>query len=572
MSAAKTPIPSDLEIAQAAQLKPIKDIAATLGLTEDDLELYGKYKAKVHLDVIDRLKDRPLGKYIDVTAITPTPLGEGKTVTTIGLSQALGKIGKKVATCIRQPSLGPVFGIKGGAAGGGYSQVVPMEDFNLHLTGDIHAVSLANNLLAAYIDSHLMHGNKLNLDPNSITWRRVVDISDRALRQIVVGLGGKENGVPRETGFDIAVASEVMAILALATDLQDMRVRLGKIVVGMTYEGKPVTAEDLKCAGSMAVLMKDALLPTLMQTLEHTPVFVHAGPFANIAHGNSSIIADQMALRLADYVVTESGFGADCGCEKFMNIKCRYSGLTPDAVVMTCTIRALKMHGGAFAVTPGKSMDPAVVAAPNDEALLRGCANLEKHIENVRQHGVPVVVAVNRFATDSESELALVKAQALKYGAHAAVTMNVHAEGGEGGRELAEAVVAAAAMPSTFSFLYPLEASIKEKIETIATRVYGADGVDYSPEAEKKIKLYTELGYAQLPICMAKTHLSISHDPKLKGRPKNFRVPVRDIRASIGAGFLYPLLGDMRTMPGLPSVPAGNNIDIDANGKIKGLF
>jgi formate--tetrahydrofolate ligase len=400
----------------------------------------------------------------------------------------------------------------------------------------------------------------------------VVDISDRALRQIVVGLGGKENGVPRETGFDIAVASEVMAILALATDLQDLRRRLGAIVVGMTREGKPVTAEDLKCAGAMAVLMKDALLPTLMQTLEHTPVFVHAGPFANIAHGNSSVIADQMALRLAEYVVTESGFGADCGCEKFMNIKCRASGLRPDAVVMTCTIRALKMHGGAFQVTPGKPMDPAVVAAPNDEALLRGCANLEKHIENVRAFGVPVVVAVNRFGTDTEHELALVREQALRCGARAAVTMEVHGKGGEGGRELAEAVVAAANEPGRFEFTYPLEASIKEKIEAIAMKVYGADGVDYQPEAEKKIKLYTELGYSRLPICMAKTHLSISHDPKLKGRPKNFRVPVRDIRASIGAGFLYPLLGDMRTMPGLPSVPAGNNIDLDEQGKIKGLF
>jgi formate--tetrahydrofolate ligase len=565
-------IPSDLEIAQAARLKPIVEIAEELGLCAEDLEPYGRYKAKVHLDVIARLQDRPLGKYIDVTAITPTPLGEGKTVTTIGVSQALAKIGKRVATCIRQPSLGPVFGIKGGAAGGGYAQVVPMEDFNLHLTGDIHAVSLATNLLAAYIDAHLMHGNALDLDPNSITWRRVVDISDRALRQIVVGLGGRENGVPRETGFDIAVASEVMAILALASDLKDMRKRLGAIVVGFTRAGQPVTAEDLKCAGAMAVLMKDAILPTLMQTLEHTPVFVHAGPFANIAHGNSSIIADQMALRLADYVVTESGFGADCGCEKFMNIKCRYSGLRPDAVIMTCTVRALKMHGGAFTVTPGKPMDPAVVSAPNDEALLRGCENLQQHLSAVRLHGVPVVVAVNRFATDSEHELDLIKQQALAFGAEAAVVMEVHARGGEGGRDLAEAVVAAAAKPNQFKFLYPLEASIKEKIETIATKIYGADGVDYSAEAEKKIKLYTDLGYALLPICMAKTHLSLSHDPKLKGRPRNYRIPVRDIRASVGAGFLYPLLGEMRTMPGLPSVPAGNSIDLTPEGKVVGLF
>lgn len=565
-------IPSDLEIAQAARLLPIREIADQLGIPEDLIEDYGKYKAKIHLELLAQTADRPLGKYIDVTAITPTPLGEGKTVTTIGLSQALAKIGKKVVTCIRQPSLGPVFGIKGGAAGGGYAQVVPMEDFNLHLTGDIHAVSLANNLLAAYIDSHLLHGNRLDIDPLSITWRRVVDISDRALRQIVVGLGGAENGLPRETGFDIAVASEVMAILALAKDLQDMRRKLGAIVIGTNRAGQAVTAEALQCAGSMAVLMKDAILPTLMQTLEHTPVFVHAGPFANIAHGNSSIIADQMALRLGEYVVTESGFGADCGCEKFMNIKCRYSGLRPDAVVMVCTIRALKMHGGAFAVRPGKPLDPELVAKPNDEALLKGCENLEQHIAAVRLHGVPVVVAINRFATDQPHELELVRQQALRCGAAAAVPSEVHAAGGEGGRALAEAVVAAARQPGQFRFLYPLEASIKEKIETIATKIYGADGVDYLPEAEKKIALYTQLGYDRLPICMAKTHLSLSHDPKLKGRPRGFRVPVRDVRASVGAGFLYPLLGDMRTMPGLPSQPAGNHIDLTPDGKVKGLF
>jgi len=566
------PIPSDLEIAQSANLQPITTIAAGLGLTEDDLEVYGKYKAKVRLDVIGRNAGKPLGKYIDVTAITPTPLGEGKTVTTIGVSQALAKIGKRVVTTIRQPSLGPVFGIKGGAAGGGYAQVVPMEDFNLHLTGDIHAVSLANNLLAAYIDNHIYHGNALDIDPHSVTWRRVVDISDRALRNIVIGLGGPENGNPRETGYDIAVASEVMAILALATDLQDMRKRLGAIMIGTSRSGKPVLAEDLQCAGSMAVLMKDAIMPTLMQTLEHTPVLVHAGPFANIAHGNSSIIADQMALRLAEYVVTESGFGADCGCEKFMNIKCRYSGLKPDAVILTCTIRALKMHGGAFEVRPGKPMDPAIVGAPNDEALVRGCENLQRHIESVRLHGVPVVVAVNRFGTDTDREISLVREQALKFGASAAVASEGHGRGGEGGRELAEAVGAAAEQPSRFRFLYELDQPIKEKIETIATQIYGADGVDYLPAAEKKIKLYTELGYGRLPICMAKTHLSVSHDPKLKNRPRNFRVPVRDIKASVGAGFLYPLLGDMRTMPGLPSVPAGNAIDLTPDGKIKGLF
>jgi formate--tetrahydrofolate ligase len=565
-------IPSDLEIAQAARLQPIQEIARQLGISEEFLELYGRHKAKIRLELLAQIADRPLGKYIDVTAITPTPLGEGKTVTTLGVSQALAKIGKKVVTCIRQPSLGPVFGIKGGAAGGGYAQVVPMEDFNLHLTGDIHAVSMANNLLAAYIDAHLLHGNRLEIDPLSITWRRVVDISDRALRQIVVGLGGSENGLPRETGFDIAVASEVMAILALAKDLPDMRRRLGAIVIGTTRAGQPVTAEALQCAGSMAVLTKDAILPTLMQTLEHTPVFVHTGPFANIAHGNSSIIADQMALRLGEYVVTESGFGADCGCEKFMNIKCRYSGLRPDAVVMVCTIRALKMHGGAFSVRPGKPLDPAVVAKPNDEALRKGCENLEQHIAAVRLHGVPVVVAINRFATDQPHELELVQQQALRYGAAAAVPSEVHARGGEGGRALAEAVVAAAQQPSHFRFLYPLEASIKEKIETIATKIYGADGVDYLPDAEKKIALYTQLGYDQLPICMAKTHLSLSHDPKLKGRPRGFRIPVRDVRASVGAGFLYPLLGDMRTMPGLPSQPAGNFIDLTPDGKVKGLF
>ncbi|MCK5241105.1 formate--tetrahydrofolate ligase [bacterium] len=568
----KIKIAGDLDIAQQAKMLPIGEIAESLGVRPEELELYGKYKAKVHLDVLERIKDRPLGKYIDVTAITPTPLGEGKTVTTIGVSQALAKIGKKVITCIRQPSLGPVFGIKGGAAGGGYSQVVPMEDFNLHLTGDIHAVSLANNLLAAYIDSQLLHGNKLDIDPFSITWRRVVDISDRALRQITVGQGGKENGYPRETGFDIAVASEVMAILALAKDLKDMRKRLGAIVIGTNREGKAVTAEDLQCAGSMAVLMKDAVMPTLMQTLEHTPVFVHAGPFANIAHGNSSIIADKMALHLGEYVVTESGFGADCGCEKFMNIKCRYSGLKPDAVIMVCTIRALKMHGHAFSVRPGKPLDPAVVSAPHDEALIKGCENLEQHIAAVKQHGVSVVVAINRFATDTDHEIELVRRQALKVGAAAAIPSEVHAQGGEGGKALAEAVVAAAEAGNDFHFLYPLEASIKEKIETIATKVYGADGVDYLPATEKKIALYTELGYNRLPICMAKTHLSLSHDPKLKGKPRGFRVPVQDIRVSAGAGFLCPLLGDMRTMPGLPSVPAGNNIDLTDDGRVKGLF
>mgnify|MGYP000112023142 CR=1 FL=1 len=565
---------SDLEIAQAAEMEPIVNIAAELGLEEDELELYGKYKAKVSLDVLERLKDRPNGKYIVVTAITPTPLGEGKTVTTIGLGQALNYIGKKTVTCIRQPSLGPVFGIKGGAAGGGYAQCVPMEDFNLHFTGDVHAVAIAHNLLAAFIDSHIHHGNKLNIDPFSITWPRVVDVSDRALRNIIVGLGGKANGVPRETGFDIAVASEVMAILALTTSLRDLRERLGRIVIGYTKDRppKPVTAEDLQCAGAMAVLLKDAIKPTLIQTLEKTPVLVHAGPFANIAHGNSSILADYIALKLGDFVVTEAGFGADIGAEKMFNIKCRYSGLKIDAAVLVATVRALKMHGGAFKVTPGKPLDPELVAAPNPEALERGCQNLVKQIENVRLHGVPVVVAINRFNTDHDDEIEMVKRIARQAGAVDAVVSEVWARGGPGGEELARAVVKACEQPSEFKFLYPDDMPIEEKIETIATKIYGADGVEFEPLAKRRIKLYTELGYSQLPICMAKTHLSLSHDPKLKGRPTGFTVPIRDVRASVGAGFLYPLLGEMRTMPGLPSVPAGTKIDLDEEGKVIGLF
>jgi len=564
-------VPSDLEIAQAAKIEPIVEIAKSIGLQEDDLELYGKYKAKISLDVLERLKDKPTGKYVDVTAITPTPLGEGKTVTTIGLTQGLAKIGKNVITCIRQPSLGPVFGIKGGAAGGGYSQVIPMEDFNLHLTGDVHAVGLAHNLLAAFIDSSIMHGNPLNIDPMTITWSRVVDVSDRALRNIVIGLGGRTNGRPRETGYDITVASEVMAILALTTGLFDLRERLGRVVIGMTYDGKPVTAEDLKCAGAMTVLLKDAIKPTLMQTLEHNPAFVHAGPFANIAHGNSSIIADQIALKLTDYVITESGFGADCGMEKFLNIKCRYSGLTPDCIVIVATVRALKMHGGLGKVVAGKPL-PAELVRENLPALEKGAVNLAKHIQNAKLFGVPVVVAVNRFTDDTDAEIELVKKLSVEAGAEGAFLSDVWANGGEGGKELAEAVVAACEKPSDFRFLYPLEDTIEEKIEAIATKIYGADGVDYSPLAKRRIKLYTELGYDKLPLCMAKTHLSISHDPKLKGAPTGYRLPVRDIRASVGAGFLYPLCGDMRTMPGLPSVPAGTKVDIDKDGKTVGLF
>lgn len=562
---------SDLEIAQAAKMKEITEIANDLGIKEDELELYGKYKAKVPLDILKRLKGRPNAKYIDVTAITPTPLGEGKTVTTIGLSMALNKIGKKTVTTIRQPSLGPVFGIKGGAAGGGHSQVVPMEDFNLHFTGDVHAVGLAHNLLAAFIDSHVLLGNKLGIDPLTITWPRVVDVSDRALRHVVIGLGGKANGIPRETGFDITVASEVMAILALATDLFDLRKRLARIVIGFTQDGKPVTPEDLKCAGSMAVLLRDAVNPNLIQTLENTPVFVHAGPFANIAHGNNSIIADEIALKLGDYVVTESGFGADCGAEKMMNIKCRYSGLKPDAVVVVSTVRALKMHSGKYTVRPGKPLDPGLMQE-DLEAVEKGCENLEKQVENMRLFGLPVVVAINHFSYDSEREVELIQEKALEAGAEDAVVSRVWEKGGDGGTELAEAVVKAAEKPNEFHFLYPLEAPIKEKIETIATQIYGADGVDYTPLAEKKIQQFTELGWDNLPLNMAKTHLSLSHDPELKGRPRNFRLPIRDIRPAIGAGFLYPLCGDMRTMPGLPSVPAGTKIDIDNEGKVVGLF
>ncbi len=575
---------TDLEIAQAAKLKPIREVAAEVGLKEDEIELYGDYKAKVKLSVLKRLQDKPNAKYIDVTAITPTPLGEGKTVTTIGLSQALHYIGKKVFTCIRQPSQGPTFSIKGGAAGGGYAQVVPMEDFNLHLTGDIHAVGTAHNLCAAAIDARMMHERnyndaqlakkglkRLNINPYSITWNRVVDINDRALREIVVGLGGKMDGYPRQAGFDITVASEVMAILALTTDLRDLRKRLGRIVIGTDYDKNPVTSEDLRVAGAMTVLMKDALKPTLMQTLEGSPSFVHAGPFANIAHGNSSIISDRIAVKLADYVVTESGFGADCGMEKFFNIKCRVSGLIPNCVVMVTTIRSMKMHGGGPKVSPGIPLDQAYTEE-NIELLEKGLCNLEAHLKNAQLFGIPVVVAVNRFPNDTDKEVQVTIERALAAGAEAAVESKVCAEGGKGGEELAEAVVAACEKPSKFEFLYPLDAPIKEKIETIATKIYGAAGVDYLPEAEAKVKLYTKQGYDKLPICMAKTHLSLSHDPALKGAPKGFTLPIRDIRASVGAGFLYALCGTMKTMPGLPSVPAFFNVDIDEEGKVRGLF
>jgi len=622
------PVPSDIDIAQATELLPILKIAEQVGLGEDDLDLYGKYKAKIHLDVLDRMKDRPQGHYVDVTAITPTPLGEGKTTTTVGLSQALGAhLGKKVVTVVRQPSMGPTFGIKGGAAGGGYSQVVPMEDFNLHLTGDIHAVTASHNLLAAAIDVRILHESsqddeklfnafcpankkgerrfspimlrrlkklgidktnpadltpeekrrmfRLDIDPASITWNRVLDISDRFLRVVKIGLGPEEKGMVRETGFDISVASEIMAILALTTGMADMRERLGRIVIGTSRAGEAVTADDLGVAGALTVLMKDAIMPNLMQTVENTPAIVHAGPFANIAHGNSSIIADQIALRLVGkdgFVVTESGFGADCGMEKFMNIKCRASGLVPSAVVIVATIRALKMHGGGPKVVAGKPLAPEYTDE-NLGLLEKGLPNMLAHIKNALAFGVPVVVAVNRFAADTDAEIEMVRRAAVAAGAEDAVMSDHWAEGGAGAVALAKAVIAACAKPGSFRFLYPLEWDIKKKIETIAMRIYGADGVDYTPEAEAKIELYTRLGFDKLPICMAKTHLSLSHNPELKGVPKGFRIPVRDIRASVGAGFLYPLCGDMRTMPGLPTRPVYYDVDLDLKtGKVTGLF
>ena len=578
---------SDLDISQAARLKPIWEIAEGIGIQRSELELYGDTKAKVKLEILERLKNRPQGKYIDVTAITPTPLGEGKTVTTIGLSQGLGYIKKKVFTCIRQPSMGPTFGIKGGAAGGGYAQVVPMEDFNLHLTGDIHAVGIAHNLLAAAIDARIMHEEemsdeglakfcpeipRMNINPYAITWNRVVDVSDRALRRVVIGLGSNDDGRPRQTGYDITVASEVMAILALTSGLKDLRERLARVVWGMSRKSKPLTAEALKVAGAMTVLLADAIKPNLMQTLANTPAFVHCGPFANIAHGNSSIVADRIALKLADYVVTESGFGADCGMEKFMNIKCRMSGLVPNCVVMVTSIRALKMHGGGPKVTPGRPLADAY-KQENLDLLKKGLPNLVQHIENARSFGVPVVVAVNKFTTDTDREIAAVREAAVAAGAEDAVLSEVWAKGGEGGAALAETVVKACEKPTNFKYLYELDWPIEKKIETIATKIYRADGVDYLPEAKKKIKLYTELGYDKLPICMAKTHLSFTHDPTMKGAPRGWKIPIRDIRASVGAGFLYPLCGEMRTMPGLPSRPAFVDVDIDmATGKIKGIF
>jgi formate--tetrahydrofolate ligase len=563
-------MPTDLDIAQSAKMKPIMEIGAQLGFKEDELDAYGKYKAKIHLSALDRMTNKPNGKYIDVTAITPTPLGEGKTVTTIGLSMAINRLGKSSLCAIRQPSMGPTFGIKGGAAGGGYSQVVPMEEFNLHFTGDIHAVGVAHNLLAAFIDNSIHHGDPFDIDPYSITWPRVVDISDRELRHTIIGLGGKSHGSPREASWDITVASEVMAILGLTHGLRDLRERLSRIVIGFTKDKKPITAEMLKCAGAMAVLLKDAIRPNLVQTLENTPALVHAGPFANIAHGNSSVMADKIGLKLVDYVVTESGFGADIGAEKCFNIKCRQMNVKPCAAVLVCTVRALKMHSGKFKVLAGKPLDPELLK-PNPKVVEEGIGNLIKQIENIRIHGVPVVVAINKFQEDHSEDIEVIARYAKEAGAETTVESDLWAKGGAGGEDLARAVIEAVEKPCTFKHLYPLDWSIERKIETICTKIYGAKDVEYSLKARRQIKRYTELGWANLPICIAKTHLSLSHDPKLKGRPTDFTVHVREIRASVGAGFLYPLLGEMTTMPGLPSHPAGERVDIDEQGNVVGL-
>lgn len=583
-------VPDDIDIARAATLIPLPDLADGIGLKPEELIPYGRTKAKVHLDVLKRLGDRPRGKYIDVAAITPTPMGEGKTTTTVGLAQGLGAIGESAIACIRQPSMGPTFGIKGGAAGGGYSQVVPMDEFNLHLTGDIHAVGVAHNLVAAAIDARLYHESRLDddglaalgldrldIDPFEIQWNRVMDVNDRALRNVVVGLGGRIDGVPRQSGFDIAVASELMAILALvdgdsfASVLSDLRSRVGRVVFGRSRDGKFLTLEDLGVAGAVTVLMRDALHPTLMQTLEGQAALVHAGPFGNIAHGNSSIVADRIALHLADYVVTESGFGADMGMEKFMDIKCRTSGLVPDCVVMVATVRALKTHGGGPKVILGRPLDP-VYTEENLGLLEAGLSNLEAHISHARSYGVPVVVAINVFPTDTAAEIEMVRGAALAAGAESAPVAEHWSKGGAGATDLAEAVVAACRQPVDFSFQYPLDLPIADKIEAIATKVYGASDVEYSPLARRQIQQFEAAGLGDLPICMAKTHLSISHDPTLKGAPSGFTVPVREVRASVGAGFIYPLLGEMRTMPGLGATPAFMNVDVDENGEIVGLF
>ena len=565
--------PSDLEIARGVKPRPIVDVAQELGIHDDELELYGPSQAKVTIEAIRRLEaSNPRGKYVVVTAISPTPLGEGKTTTTVGLTQGLNRIGKRAAVAIRQPSLGPVFGIKGGAAGGGYSQVIPMEDFNLHLTGDNHAIGAAHNLAAAFVDNSLHHKNPLGIDPHGILWPRVVDISDRALRHVVIGLGGREDGVPRETEFVITVGSEVMAVLALATDLFDLRARLGRMVLATRTDGTAVTAEDLGVAGSMTVLLRDAIKPNLLQTLEGGPAFVHAGPFANIAHGNNSIIADRLALATNEIVCTEAGFGADMGAEKFFDIKCRASGLAPDAAVVVATVRALKMHGGVGKIVAGKPLDPALLEE-NVDAVRIGAQNLAKQIENVSLYGVPSVVAINSFPTDTPGEVEAIREVALAAGARDAVVATHFVDGGKGAAALAEAVWAACEAGDTdFRLLYPDDMPLAEKIETIATKVYGADGVEFLPAARKSLAQYEQLGYGRLPICMAKTQYSLSHDANLKNRPTGFTVPIREVRLSAGAGFVTPLCGEMRTMPGLPSRPGGEKIDIDAEGNIVGLF
>ena len=560
---------SDLDIARAAELLPLDTVGASIGLGPHLLEPYGRHVAKISLDAVEELADRPKARYVLVSAITPTPLGEGKTTTTVGLGQAFRHIGRTATIAIRQPSMGPTFGIKGGAAGGGHSQVVPMEILNLHLTGDTHAVTAAHNLLAAMVDNVLYQAGGVDLDPHRISWRRVLDVNDRSLRNVVVGLGTQEDGVPRQSGFDITAASEVMALLALATSLSDLRARLGRIVVGADRDGTPVTADDIGAAGAMAVIMREALKPNLMQTLEQTPVLVHAGPFGNIAHGNSSIVADQIGIRGGDYLITEAGFGADMGAERFFNIKCRASGMRPDAAVLVATVRALKAHSGRHRIIAGRPL-PDDLLAENPDDVAAGAANLRKQIENLRIHGVAPVVAINAFPTDHASEHALIREIAEEMGARVAVCDHF-SRGGAGAVELAEAVAEAAEEPSEFVMLYPDEMSLVDKIETVASRVYGADGVDLSAQARRDLETHEANGLGHLPVCIAKTHLSISSDPSLKGAPTGWRLPVREVRASVGAGFITPICGDMRTMPGLSSVPAANLIDLEADGEIVGL-
>ncbi|MBC8092322.1 MAG: formate--tetrahydrofolate ligase [Pseudonocardia sp.] len=561
--------PSDLAIAQSATPASLTELAAGMGIGPHLLEPYGRDVMKIQLDAIDELADRPRAKYVVVTAVTPTPLGEGKTTTTVGLGQAMTHIGHSATVAVRQPSMGPTFGIKGGAAGGGYSQVIPMETLNLHLTGDFHAVTSAHNMASAILDNHLFQGNECDLDPHTITWPRVLDVNDRALRNVIVGLGSRLDGIPRQTGFDITAASEVMAIFALARSLREMREMFGRVVVGYSGGGKPVTAEDIGAAGAMTVIMRDALAPNLLQTLENTPVLVHAGPFGNIAHGNSSVVADLIGIHSGDFLITEAGFGADMGAERFFNIKCRASGLTPDAAVVVATVRALKAHSGNHKVVAGRPLPEAMLVENPDEVRVGG-ANLRKQIENVRIHGVPVVVAINAFPGDHPSEHAAIAEIASSMGARSAVCTNF-ADGGAGAVELARAVAEAADEPSEFRFLYPDSASLREKIETVAGRVYGADGVDYSPAAARQLDAAERNGFGDLPVCIAKTHLSISSDATLMGAPTGWRLPVREIRASVGAGFVYPICGDMRTMPALGAHPAAHQIDIDADGRIVNL-